>query len=302
MQLIGTNGARRACAREVDRARDDLLAGAALAGDQHARPAARRSCGSARRSRASRGSCRSGRRTTRSDRRRGAGAGSPPRARAARRRARASSEQRVALEGLGDVVEGAGVHRLDGGVDAAEGRHQHDRRVGPQLADLPEQLDAGAARHADVGEHDVAVELARAARAPRRRSPAARAWMPWSSSSETTISRIAASSSTTRTERPADMCFGSVEHVACQLAASPRGAGGTRRVRFVTHSPLWRRGTSGVNRSRTSRLCAGRASWHIRLQRPARGPDGESIGHIRVARLEIPISSLMRRHWIATPP
>ena len=37
--------------------------------------------------------------------------------------------QRVALEGLRHVVEGAGVHRLDGGVDAAEGGHQHDGRV-----------------------------------------------------------------------------------------------------------------------------------------------------------------------------
>jgi hypothetical protein len=52
------------------------------------------------------------------------------------------------------------VHRLDGRVDAPERGHQDDRRVRPDLAQLAEQLDARAARHADVGEHGVALEVA----------------------------------------------------------------------------------------------------------------------------------------------
>ncbi len=51
------------------------------------------------------------------------------------------------------------MHRFDGGVDAAERRHQHDRRVRSQLTDLAEQLDPTAAGHPDVGEHDAAIEV-----------------------------------------------------------------------------------------------------------------------------------------------
>ena len=161
MQLIGTKGCERTAAGEVDRARHDLLAGAALAADEHARTAAR-DLADQREDLAHRGAL-----ADQLAHRRGLVDGTAQPAvllfeRAAFECALEPEQQRVALERLGHVVEGAGVHRLDGRVDAAEGRHQHDRRVGAQLADLAEQLDPGAARHADVGEHHVAIEVGEA--------------------------------------------------------------------------------------------------------------------------------------------
>jgi hypothetical protein len=50
----------------------------------------------------------------------------------------------IGLEGLGDVVERARSHRLDGGVDGAEGGHQDHGRLAAELAQLSHQLDPGA--------------------------------------------------------------------------------------------------------------------------------------------------------------
>jgi hypothetical protein len=80
----------------------------------------------------------------------------------ARRSTRAlhGADHLLGLERLGRVTERARAHRVDRGVDAAERGHQHDRRVGPQLAQLADQLEPGFSRHLDVGEHDVEVGLA----------------------------------------------------------------------------------------------------------------------------------------------
>ena len=106
-------------------------------------------------------------------------------------------ERRLVLEGLGDVVERAGAHGVDGGVDAAKGRHQDDGGARTQIPQLAHHFDAGLAGHADVAEHGVEIEIphlldgvVRRRRLRRPRSPAPR-------TSETSICRIAASSSTT---------------------------------------------------------------------------------------------------------
>ena len=56
----------------------------------------------------------------------------------------------LVLERLGDVVEGAVFHRLDGPVDGREGGDDDDRQVGTGDAHGPEGVDA-----ADAGEHHV---------------------------------------------------------------------------------------------------------------------------------------------------
>ena len=64
-------------------------------------------------------------------------------------------EQHVAVEGLGEVVEGPLAHGLDRGVDAAVGGHEDDARARLLALDLLEEGDTGEVRHLEVGEHDV---------------------------------------------------------------------------------------------------------------------------------------------------
>ena len=66
----------------------------------------------------------------------------------------------VVLERLGDVVEGAALHRRDRRLDRREGRHHHDRQVLVDLLQLLERRDAVDARHHHV--HDRGIERRRA--------------------------------------------------------------------------------------------------------------------------------------------
>ena len=138
----------------VDRARDELLAGAALAGDQHGR---------ARRRDALDGAEHAAHHLALADQ--------APEPRLARHLVaqahdflfeRAALEelahldaQRVDLEGLGHEVGGAELHRLDGGRDGARRReHQHRRRV-VALGQLAQEVDAGATGHHEIEQHGV---------------------------------------------------------------------------------------------------------------------------------------------------
>jgi len=61
----------------------------------------------------------------------------------------------IALERLGHVVESAGVHGFDRRVDAAEGGHQHDGSRGQRGAQLAQQFQPALAGHLDVGQHHI---------------------------------------------------------------------------------------------------------------------------------------------------
>ena len=77
----------------------------------------------------------------------------------------------VVLEVLGDVVVGAELHRLDGGLDFVDGRDHDDLDQALRLLDLLEHLEAADARHPDVEQHDVhvlAIENRQPALAGRR--------------------------------------------------------------------------------------------------------------------------------------
>ena len=63
------------------------------------------------------------------------------------------------IEGLGEVVVGALLHRLDGVGDGAEGGHHHEGRVALGGLGLLHQADAVEARHLQVGEDHVGLEL-----------------------------------------------------------------------------------------------------------------------------------------------
>ena len=148
-------GARAAL---VDRGRDQLLAGAALAGDQHA--------GARRRD------LRDGlehllhRRGVADDVREAVLLGQPL-AQLARLRAQPAllqlaldhDGQLVDVDRLGQVVGGARAHGRDRGLDRAERGHHDHRQVGVALAQACQQLDAVHAGHLQVGEHQVGREL-----------------------------------------------------------------------------------------------------------------------------------------------
>jgi hypothetical protein len=59
------------------------------------------------------------------------------------------------LEGLGEVVEGAALQGLDGEVAGAVGGHQQDGCAGEAADQLGQQLEPVHPGHADVAEHDV---------------------------------------------------------------------------------------------------------------------------------------------------
>ena len=66
----------------------------------------------------------------------------------------------VEIEGLGDVIEGAATHGLDGVLHGRLCRHDDDRNGAPAGLDLFERLEPAHARHADVHERDRDVALA----------------------------------------------------------------------------------------------------------------------------------------------
>src|SRR5581483_11938044 len=61
----------------------------------------------------------------------------------------------VELEGLGDVLEGAGLHGVDRGVHRAEPGHHDDLRPGVAPAEIAKDVQPARLGHADVGQHDV---------------------------------------------------------------------------------------------------------------------------------------------------
>ena len=153
-QLIATNGLLCALAALVQRARDQLLAGAALAGDQHARRRARDALDQAHDA--------LHRRALADD---VAGAEAllhalPQRAvliddRALLERLLDHRQQFVVLERLLDVVVGAFAHRLHGlRRGRVRGDHDHLRRV-VDLARLGQHAHARAVGHREVGDDGV---------------------------------------------------------------------------------------------------------------------------------------------------
>src|SRR5215468_394199 len=58
-------------------------------------------------------------------------------------------------EGLGEVVVGAGLHRLDGRLHRGEGGHHHHLHVGSRLLHGLEQVHPGQVRHPDVQHRHV---------------------------------------------------------------------------------------------------------------------------------------------------
>ena len=63
------------------------------------------------------------------------------------------------LERLLHVVEGADLHRLDGGVHRSERRHQDHGRRRMQRARRAQDVHAVAAAHLEVAQHDVEVAV-----------------------------------------------------------------------------------------------------------------------------------------------
>ena len=64
-------------------------------------------------------------------------------------------QQLVVGKRLGDVVEGPVAHGFDGAFDGPEGRHDQHRDVGPVLLDPLQHLAPGDAGHLHVGDDDI---------------------------------------------------------------------------------------------------------------------------------------------------
>ena len=64
-------------------------------------------------------------------------------------------EQLLAAEGLGEEVVGAVLHRLHRFLDGAEGGEEDDVDVGRDRLGRAQQLEAGEARHLEVGDDEV---------------------------------------------------------------------------------------------------------------------------------------------------
>ena len=65
----------------------------------------------------------------------------------------------IDVDRLGEVVLGSELHGLDRGLHRAVGGHEDDHRLGADLLDLREELEAVHARHPEVGEDDVGLDL-----------------------------------------------------------------------------------------------------------------------------------------------
>ena len=150
--------ALRARAVVVERAREQLLAGAALAEQQHGRLARRGLHHDVHRAAP---------RERRADDRAAALLGE------LRLEAAVLDEQRLllervahdpddvrALERLGDEVVRAFLHRVDGGLDGAVRGHQHDLGLGRDRLRRAEQVHAARLRHHQVGEQHADAMLA----------------------------------------------------------------------------------------------------------------------------------------------
>ncbi len=70
-------------------------------------------------------------------------------------RAANEEDQLVGIDGLGDVVVGAGFHRLDGAFCGFFTGKYDELRIGLALLPELEQLDAAHIPHVEIGEDDV---------------------------------------------------------------------------------------------------------------------------------------------------
>ena len=70
-----------------------------------------------------------------------------------------AEQELVDLEGLGDVIVGAELHRPNGRVDGAEARHDDDERRGDDLANLAQEIETVEIRHFHVRNHKVDATL-----------------------------------------------------------------------------------------------------------------------------------------------
>ena len=154
-QFRATNGFGGAAAAGVNRPRHQLLAGAGLAGDQHrARsPHAARAISSLTRSIGGLDADQRADRAGRID----LALQEIDLARQLTALGRRSHphQQLVAEERLLHEIDRAELHRLDRGVDGAEAGHDDERGIDAQIAQLPEDVEAGDAGHAHVGQDDV---------------------------------------------------------------------------------------------------------------------------------------------------
>ena len=149
-------GLARAPAPAVQRRGHHLLAGAALAGEQHRHVEHRRAPHllehlQPRRAVADHAVVVAAAPALNLDRERVAAACEC----AAFERARDHEVELGELVGLGEVVEGAQLHRRDRAVDAAVAGEHHDLGARRELLDALEQLDAVHARHLDVDEGEL---------------------------------------------------------------------------------------------------------------------------------------------------
>src|SRR5690606_18405180 len=80
-------------------------------------------------------------------------------------------EEIFAPKGLRQVVERAAAHRIDGGLDARDRGDGGDVRLRVRLLHLREKVEPAAARHLEIGEHEIdAVDLDALARLRQVRS------------------------------------------------------------------------------------------------------------------------------------
>ena len=73
---------------------------------------------------------------------------------ALRERALDHQQQMIGIDRLGEKVERAFLHRRDGVLDAAEGRHHDDGQFGIELLGGAQHAEAVAVRQPEVGQHD----------------------------------------------------------------------------------------------------------------------------------------------------
>ena len=149
--------------RVVDRARDELLAGARLAADQHRR-ARRRDRADLLPDVADRRALAedlAGVRTT-------CGELDQLRARlAARERGLHDRAQPIDVDRLDQVLVGAELDRLDGRLHVVARGHDDDRRLGRALRERGEHVEAGAAGQAEIEQHQVGAVGAQRSRPAR---------------------------------------------------------------------------------------------------------------------------------------
>ena len=177
----------------VQGARDQFLAGAGLAGDQHRHARARQPADGAKHFLHRRRVAEHLRDAAR------LGGGSARRAAPGEAARRTSSIGLIDVERLRQVFERAALVGRHRAVEIGVRGHDDHRQARPLGADLLEQLESAAARHADVGHQHVG--LVASQRVQRRPPPlrTASSAMPPCLSARSSTQRIEASSSTTQT-------------------------------------------------------------------------------------------------------